>query len=104
MQAYTRCKFALTEDAPTIRPYDEKAWAELVDSTGPIDGSMGILDGVHGRWVALLRALTPSSAARTFRHPETGLWRVDEVALLYGWHSAHHTAHVTGLRERSGWR
>ncbi|HWZ59082.1 MAG TPA: putative metal-dependent hydrolase [Gemmatimonadaceae bacterium] len=104
MQAYTRCKLAFTEDEPTIRPYDESAWAELVDSTGPIDGSLGILDGLHGRWVPLLRSLTPSAAARTFRHPETGLWRLDEAVLHYAWHSAHHLAHVTGLRERSGWR
>jgi hypothetical protein len=104
MNAYMRCRLALTEDEPTIRPYDEKAWAELSDSTGPIDGSLAILDGLHGRWVALLRGLPPVALARSFRHPETGLWRVDEVTALYAWHSAHHLAHITSLRERSGWR
>jgi DinB superfamily len=104
MQAYTRCKLALTEGEPTIRPYDETAWAELVDSTGPIDGSLAILEGLQGRWVALLRGLPPGARARTFRHPESGVWRIDQVVMLYGWHGAHHLAHVTGLRERSGWR
>jgi DinB superfamily len=104
MQAYGRCKLAMTEDGPTIRPYDEKLWAELVDSRSPVDGSLGILDGLHERWVALLRELPPGGTGRVFRHPETGPWRVDEVALLYGWHSAHHLAHITTLRDRSGWR
>jgi hypothetical protein len=108
MQAYARCKLAMTEDNPTIRPYDEKRWAELVDSTGPIEGSLGILRGLHERWVALLRGRPGAGSGpgreRTFEHPETGEWRVEQLALLYGWHSAHHLAHITGLRERSGWR
>jgi len=104
MQAYTRVKFALTEAEPTIRPYDEAAWAKLVDSTGPIEGSLAILDGLQGRWVALLRGLSPADRARTFRHPESGVWRIEQATLLYGWHSAHHLAHIAGLRERSGWR
>jgi hypothetical protein len=104
MQAYGRVKFALTEEGPTIRPYDEKRWAGLVDSAEPVDVSLGILDGLHRRWVALLRGLSPADRARILHHPETGTWRVEQVALLYGWHSAHHLAHITGLRERSGWR
>jgi DinB superfamily len=103
MQAYGRCKLALTEDAPTIRPYDEKRWAGLVDSTGAVECSLGILQGMHERWVALLRGIPASERARVFQHPESGVWRVDQVAMLYGWHSAHHLAHITGLRERSGW-
>lgn len=104
MQAYGRCKLAMTEDAPTIRPYDEKRWAELEDSAGPIEASLGILDGLHARWVALLRGLPPNGAGPAFHHPETGPWRVKEAVLLYGWHSAHHLAQITALRTRSGWR
>jgi DinB superfamily len=104
MQAYGRVKLALTEEGPTIRPYDEKGWAGLVDSAEPVDVSLGILDGLHRRWVALLRGLSPADRARILHHPETGTWRVEQVALLYRWHSSHHLAHITGLRERSGWR
>lgn len=104
MQAYGRCKLALTEEDPTIRPYEEKLWAALVDSTGPVDASLGILGGLHERWVALLRGTSVSERSRVFRHPETGPWRVDQVTMLYAWHSAHHVAHIMGLRERSGWR
>jgi len=25
------------------------------------------------------------------------------VLALYAWHGPHHTAHVTGLRQRMGW-
>jgi DinB superfamily len=104
MQAYGRFKLAVTEDGATIRPYDEKLWAELVDSRGPIDGSLGILEGLHGRWVALLRGLPAGGRARVFHHPESGAWPVEQATLLYGWHSSHHLAHIAGLRERSGWR
>jgi hypothetical protein len=104
MNAYLRVKSALTEEDPTIRPYDEKRWAEQVDSARPIDGSLAILDGVHDRWVALVRDLPPAARARTFQHPESGAWRVDQAIALYAWHGAHHQAHVNGLRERSGWR
>jgi DinB superfamily len=104
MNAYIRCKLALTEDEPTIRPYDEARWAELVDSDTSIDDSLAVLDGLHGRWVALLRGLKPGEAARTLVHPESGVWGVDQLVLLYGWHSAHHLAHITELRTRSGWR
>jgi hypothetical protein len=103
MQAYGRTKLALTEEAPMIRPYNEKLWAALADSTGPIDCSLGILDGMHQRWVALLRGTSPGDRSRVFNHPESGQWRVDQVTLLYAWHSKHHLAHITGLRERSGW-
>lgn len=102
-QAFGRCKFALTEERPTIRPYDEKRWAALVDSTGPVEASLGILGGLHQRWVALLRGIPVGERSRVFEHPESGEWRVDQVTMLYAWHSAHHLAHITGLRERSGW-
>ncbi len=104
MQAYGRCKMALTADAPAITPYDEARWATLADTAlTPIEVSLGLLDGLHRRWSTLLASLTADERARTFRHPETGLWRVDELALLYAWHGAHHLAHLTGLAERSGW-
>src|SRR5580765_5180234 len=73
LNAYTRFKLALTENEPTIKPYDEAAWAELADSQKvPIDVSLGLLDALHVRWVALLRSMNASDFDRGFRHPEHG--------------------------------
>lgn len=105
MQAYGRCKMALTAEVPVITPYDEARWATLADTAAtPVAVSLTLLDALHQRWTTLLVSLTPEGKARTFRHPETGVWRVEDVALLYAWHGAHHLGHVTGLAERSGWR
>jgi cell wall-associated NlpC family hydrolase len=104
MHAYMRVKFALTEESPTIRPYDEAAWAVLPDVAAlPIDVSLGLLDGIHARWVACMRGLDASQFVRPFVHPELGPQRIDVSLLRYGWHGRHHTAHITALRSRSGW-
>lgn len=104
MNALTRFKLALTEDNPTIKPYDEKAWANLEDARStPIETSLSLLDGLHDRWVRVLRAMKPADFARTLNHPESGKLTLDQMLALYDWHSRHHTAHVTGLRERNGW-
>jgi len=104
LNAYVRFKLALTEDAPTIKPYDEARWAELPDTKlVPIATSLTLLDAVHERWVALLRAMQPSDFARTLVHPETGRQRLDQMLALYAWHGAHHVAHITTLRGRMGW-
>ncbi len=104
MNAYTRFKLALTEDNPTIKPYDESAWAQLADSTLPIAGSLAILDGVHERLDHLLRATPAESFARTLQHPENGPMTLDALLGVYAWHGRHHTAHVLALRDRSGWK
>ena len=99
-----RFKLALTEDeAPTIRPYYEDRWAELADSQMPVDVSLKIVDGVHSRWSSLLASMTDDEFKREFIHPETGPWTLERVLALYAWHSRHHTAHITGTRERNGW-
>jgi uncharacterized damage-inducible protein DinB len=104
MNAYSRFKMALTEDVPTIKPYDEAAWAALEDSrTTPVETSLGLLDGIHDRWVRILRAMSPSDFTRTLQHPERGPMSLDQLLALYAWHGKHHTAHVTKLRERNGW-
>ena len=103
LNGYARVKLALTEENPVIKPYDEKAWAELADSRLPVELSLGILDGVHARLDALLRSLTPAQFARPFLHPASGPQTIDVWVALYDWHSRHHTAHVTGLRQRQGW-
>ena len=101
--AYIRFKLALTEDSPTIKLYDEAAWALLPDSSLPIDPSLTILDGVHARLVVLLESLSEASLQRTFRHPERGPMTIEHNLALYDWHSRHHLAHITTLRHRMGW-
>jgi len=104
MNSYMRCRLALTEEEPTIKPYDEARWAELADAkSSSIEPSLALLDNLHKRWVVLLRSLAPSDWERTFRHPELGLMRLDQNLALYGWHGRHHVAHITALRERQGW-
>lgn len=104
LNAYIRMKLALTEDVPTIKPYDEKSWASLRDSTLPIEISLQLLDSLHSRWTALYRSLAPADFSRGFLHPELeGLQTLDRQLQTYAWHSRHHVAHVTRLREREGW-
>jgi DinB family protein len=104
MNAYTRFKLALTEDEPTIKPYDEARWAELADAKSPIEPSLALLENLHTRWVLLLRSITPAEWGRKFRHPKLGLVTLDQNLSIYGWHGRHHVAHITSLRERNGWR
>ena len=106
LNAYTRFRLALTEDTPTIKPYEEARWAELPDArTLPVSVSLALLEALHARWVPLLTRLGPADGARQLRHPEHGrLMPLDELFALYAWHGDHHVAHVTSLRERMGWR
>ena len=105
MNSFLRFKLALTEAEPTIKPYDEKAWAALPDSaSADPELSLDLLALLHRRWLILLRSMTEEAFARTFRHPERGLMTLDRNVALYAWHGRHHTAHVTALRERMGWR
>lgn len=105
LNAYVRFKLALTEDEPTIKPYDEVRWANLTDTrTVPPDVSLDLLAALHQRWVALLRALTAGDYQRAFYHPEHGrALTLDEALGSYAWHGRHHVAHITGLRQRQGW-
>jgi DinB superfamily len=126
MNAFIRMKLALTEDKPIIKPYDEAAWALLADSGGPCEVSLTLLEALHSRWVELLRGFSDSDWQRGFVHPEMlkaaqakaaenpqwaqgfaadqlGLITLEQALGTYAWHSRHHVAHVTKLRERSGW-
>ena len=103
MNAFIRLKLALTEENPTVKPYDEKAFAELADQQLPIDGSLILLDGLHARWTTLLETLTSEQFARPLYHPEIGAITVEYLVQTYGWHSRHHVAHITRLRAREGW-
>ena len=104
MNSYVRFKLALTEESPVIKPYEEARWAELADTrVTPVETSLVLLEALHGRWTALLRAMTEAEWGRSFVHPEMGAVRLDRALALYDWHGRHHVAHITALRERMGW-
>ncbi len=104
MNAFIRFKLAMTENNPTIKAYNEAVWAETPDVRDlPAEVSTPIIESVHQRWVALLHAMKPTDFARTLQHPERGSMTLDDMLALYGWHSRHHVAHVTSLRQRNGW-
>lgn len=104
MNSYIRFKWALTEDEPLIKVYDEVKWAELDDGrAAPIEPSLRLLDALHGRWVIALRAISTEQWKRGLRHPELGAGRLDRIVGMYAWHGQHHVAHITALRAREGW-
>jgi hypothetical protein len=105
LNSYLRFRLALTEDEPTIKPYDQGRWAELADArTAPVELSLVLLDSLHKRWVLLLRSLSAADCSRKFRHPELGEVTLERNLALYAWHGRHHVAHITSLRERMAWR
>jgi uncharacterized damage-inducible protein DinB len=104
MNAYVRWRLALTETEPTIKPYEESAWATLEDAAhSPVDVSLKLLEPLHERWLRLLRSMKQHEFARTFRHPDHGVRTLDGMLFLYAWHGKHHTAHITELRKQKGW-
>ena len=105
MNAYIRFKLALTEDNPTIKPYEEKNWANMADTKNlPINISITLLFALHQRWHEVLKNISVDEWNRTVYHPEhkkeMTLWY---LLGMYAWHSKHHTAHITALRDREGW-
>ena len=105
MNAYIRFKLGLTEDNPTIKPYEEKLWAEMIDTKNiPINVSITLLHALHKRWCEILKSISGGEWDRTVVHPEHGrqmtLWY---LMGMYAWHCRHHVAHITSLRERMGW-
>ena len=104
LNGYTRFKLALTEDSPTIKPYDENAWALLADMKLPVAVSLGLIESIHARWAAVYHAMTVEEFERAFVHPEIGgQLTLDWHLQQYAWHSHHHLAHITELRRTKGW-
>ena len=104
MNAYIRFKLALTEDSPTIKPYEEDRWAKTEEvETTPLEISLALLDSLHSRWVRLLHSLKPDEWKRQFNHPDLGVVPLEKNLALYSWHGKHHVAHITDLRKRMGW-
>ena len=103
LNAYVRHKLVATEQAPPLKAYDENAWAALADAQGAIGGSLLLIEALHARWVAFLRALPEAAFARTGVHDERGPMTLDDLVALYAWHGRHHVAHITSLRSQRGW-
>jgi hypothetical protein len=104
MNGYLRMKLALTEDTPTIKPYDENAWAMLPDTKLPVAVSLSLIDGIHRRWVSVINGMGIDPFSRSFIHPELGTeMTLDHQVQMYAWHSHHHLAHITELRRRERW-
>lgn len=104
MNAYVRLKLGLTEDAPTIRPYDEVRWALLPEvARTPVATTVALLEALHARFAETFRAMADAEFARTIVHPADGVRRLDTLLAQYAWHGAHHVAQVVRLRERRGW-
>jgi uncharacterized damage-inducible protein DinB len=103
MNAFLRVRLALTEDWPTVVAYDEKAWAMLPDAAAPVGWSVKLAGHLHARWVVMLESLSDEQWQRGFKHPEAGANTVEMTTLHYAWHSRHHVAHITRLRDREGW-
>ncbi len=105
MNAYIRFKLGLTEDNPSIKSYDQDAWVLLCDTQKlPVPVSITLLHALHTRWCLLLDDMDETQWERTIYHPERKaqitLW---SLLKSYAWHSRHHTAHISKLRERMGW-
>ncbi|MBZ5525716.1 MAG: bacillithiol transferase BstA [Acidobacteriia bacterium] len=105
LNSYTRFRLALTEQTPTIKPFEETAWAELPDAKlGPIEPSLVLTDALHRRWVMLLRSLSDDDFKRSYRHPERAeLTPLESTLGYFAWHSRHHVAQILSLRKREGW-
>ena len=101
INAYIRFKLTMTEDQPTIKPYNEKLWAELVDATSSsVETSLALIESIHARMTTLLRSFTPEDFSRTFIHPEHGIMNLDRQVQLYAWHGRHHIGHIMLVKDR----
>lgn len=104
MNSVVRFKLALAEDNPTIKAYNEAAWATLADSQMPVKGSLELIKHLHARWVVLLKHMTSEDFAKTFVHPVSGKAnRLDTTLGMYAWHGKHHIAHITELKKQKNW-
>ena len=101
VHSYIRFKWTLTEEMPTIKAYEEGDWVALEDSQhGSIEPPLALLEGLHRRWVQLLRTMTAEQFTRRFFHPQSKL-QISLASALgsYAWHGKHHIGQILWLRE-----
>ena len=100
---YCRSKYVVTEDRPTIIGFDEQDWIKTADMKLPVDSALELLEGLHVRWVAILKSLAQTDFERKYVHSVRGEEPLDYIVAYAAWHGRHHTAHITQLRKRMGW-
>ncbi|MDZ7716483.1 MAG: putative metal-dependent hydrolase [Balneolaceae bacterium] len=103
MNALIRTKLLLTEDKPTIKPFDEQLWAKLRDNELPVEASLNIIQGVHRRWVRVLEFVEKEEWDKPLHHPENGDMTLKHLTAMYAWHGNHHLAHITNLKDQKNW-
>lgn len=104
MNAFIRFRLILTEDGPTIKPYNQDEWAKLPDTMkAPVEPSLAIIKGVHERWVALMDSTPDPTWSRGAHHPERGNTTLDDLLKIYSHHGESHLGHITELRKAKGW-
>lgn len=103
INAYVRFRWALTEEAPMLKAYDEKAWAELPDArSARVALSLDLLGALHARWVTLLEAMSADDFGRPIAHPASGTQPLDRFLQMYAWHGRHHLGHVNLVADPTG--
>ena len=104
VHCYIRFKWALTEDKPLIKTYDENLWSDLVEAkTGSLEPSLLLLEGIHQRWSRLLRSMTEDQNKRIFLYPDGRTIPLSRALYTYAWHGRHYTGQILWLREQNGW-
>jgi len=104
MNAYIRCKLALTEDNPTIKPYVQDAWAEFPDGkTAPLTHSVALLRALHERWADMFTNVSETDWQRTIVHPESGEMTLRMMLDAYVAHGETHVEQIRGLRQKMIW-
>lgn len=103
LNGYLQFKRALTEDRPTVACCDVDGWAKLPDTDLPVEISIHFLDSLHQRWAGLLHSMRMEQFQKEYHHPEAGFLTLETALRMYSWHSRHHLAHISSLRERMGW-
>lgn len=101
VNSFFRFKLALTEDEPAVKTWDENLWAQTPEAIAPpIEHSLRIIEGTHGRWAWLLERMTEADFARVYVHPQNGRVHLDWLLQYMAWHGLHHLAHLSIVRER----
>jgi hypothetical protein len=104
VHSYVRFKWALTEEKPLIKAYDENLWSDLADAkTGNLEPTLLLLEGIHQKWARLLRLMTEDQYSRAFNHPDGRTIPLSRALGIYAWHGRHHTGQILWLREQKGW-
>lgn len=103
MNAFLRCRWLVAEDHTTLKTYDQDVWAGFADSRLPIASSLGILGGLHERWIRFLNSLPEDAWSRKAVHPDHGDVTLDDLLDIYSAHGVSHVKQITDLRTRRGW-